>query len=508
MTDTLWILIGVQILLGAFDTLFHHEGTERLAWRPSQRIELRLHGVRNLAYALLFLLLGWAEPRGAFALALLALVIAELGITLWDFVEEDRTRHLPASERITHTLLTLNYGAILALLIPWLLQLARQETALVPAFHGVISWVSAFAALGVLLSGMRDLAAASRSVRLTESDPAGLAAALPTPMRVLVTGGTGFVGSRLVAALAAAGHNVLVLTRSRSHALPLASQGPVRILTSLDALPCDSRIDAIVNLAGEPISDSPWTAAKRRRILHSRLRVTRDVTRLIARLQHKPPVLVSGSAVGWYGLRGDKPLIEADVGTPCFSRRVCVAWERAARRAERDGVRVVQLRIGLVLDRSGGMLARLLTPFEFGLGGRFGDGSHWMSWIHRDDLVRLIVHAIAHPRLEGAVNAVAPEPVTNRRFTAALGTALNRPARIPIPAWPLRFLLADFADELLLNGQRVLPDAAMRSGFVFDHATLASALAQVTGAGSQRRAREGRRGADRPGLAPQEQAGA
>jgi uncharacterized protein (TIGR01777 family) len=509
MTDTLWILIGVQMLLGAFDTFFHHEGTERLAWRPTQRTELRLHGVRNLAYALLFLLLGWAEPRGAFALALLALVVAELGITLWDFVEEDRTRQLPASERIAHTLLTLNYGAILALLIPWLRQLARLETALVPAHHGVMSWLCAVAALGVLLSGLRDLAAARRAIRLTQPEPASLAAALPSPKRVLVTGGTGFVGSRLVDALAAAGHDVLVLTRNRSHALPLASLGPVRILTSLDTLPGDSRIDAIVNLAGEPISDSPWTAAKRRRILQSRLRVTRDVTRLIARLQHKPLVLVSGSAVGWYGLRGDKPLIEADVGTPCFSRRVCVAWERAARHAERHGVRTVRLRIGLVLDRSGGMLARLLTPFEFGLGGRFGDGSHWMSWIHRDDLVRLIVHAIAHPRLEGAVNAVAPEPVTNRRFTATLATALHRPARIPIPAWPLRLLLGDFAEELLLNGQRVLPDTAMRSGFIFDHATLASALAQITGAGGQRRPQEDGRGTDRPGLAPRkEQVGA
>jgi hypothetical protein len=264
---------------------------------------------------------------------LLALLAGELLITLWDFVEEDRTRHLPATERVAHPLLTLNYGVILAMLVPWLLGLAGEPTALAGAFHGVMSWFCAIAAIGVVVSGLRDLAAAQRAVRLTEAEPAMLAARLPERQAVLVTGGTGFIGSRLVAALAAAGHKVTVLTRNPAKARALSAGGPVRCVTSLDAIPADARLDAIVNLAGEPISDTPWTTRKRLQIVRSRLATTYAVGRLIARLEQRPAVLVSGSAIGWYGLRGNEPLSEADDGTPCFSRRVCFSWERAARRA-------------------------------------------------------------------------------------------------------------------------------------------------------------------------------
>lgn len=482
MTDSLWIAVFAQMLMGAFDTIYHHEGTERLAWRASQRVELGLHGVRNLAYALFFLALGWSEPRGLWSVALLTLLAAELFITLWDFVEEDRTRHLPATERITHTLLTLNYGVILAMLVPWLVALADRPSELLWASHGVMSWLCTLAAFGVTVSGARDLAAARRTTRLGERDPATLARALPSRQSVLVTGGTGFIGSRLVTALLAAGHDVTLLTRDRSKARALADLGPLRCIHSFDEIARDTRIDAIVNLAGEPISDTPWTRAKRFRIVRSRLEITYGLVRLIARLDRKPAVFVSGSAIGWYGLRGKEPLTERHDGTDCFSRRVCVGWERAAAGAARHGVRTVYLRTGLVLDRSGGMLARLLAPFEHGLGGRFGDGRHWMSWIHRDDLVRLICHAIANDDVAGPLNGVAPDPVCNRHFSAALGKALARPAILPLPGWPLRLVLGDFAHELLLSGQRVYPEAAIASGFVFDYPTLDAAFAQIVGA--------------------------
>jgi hypothetical protein len=488
MTDVLWIAVFAQMMMGAFDTIYHHEGTERLAWRASQRVELTLHGVRNLAYAVMSTALGWFEPRGLWAIALLALLAGELLVTLWDFVEEDRTRHLPATERVTHTLLTLNYGVILAMLVPWLVGLAGRGTNLAPAYHGLMSVFCAIAAVGVIISGLRDLAAAHRTARLAERDPASLAVALPTQQSILVTGGTGFIGSRLVTALIAAGHEVTILTRNRAKALPLAAAGPVRFVTSLDEIASDAHVDAIVNLAGEPISDTPWTKAKRIRIVRSRLEATYAIARLVARLDRRPDALVSGSAIGWYGLRGDEPLTEQDIGTPCFSRRVCISWERAAKRVEYMGVRTVYLRTGLVLDRSGGMLARLLAPFEFGLGGPFGNGKHWMSWIHRDDMVRLICHAIARDELSGPINAVAPEPVTNQRFTAALAAALSRPAIIPVPAWPLRIALGGFAEELLLSGQRVIPEAAMRSGFIFEYATLDAALAQIVGKSEQQAA--------------------
>ena len=396
-----------------------------------------------------------------------------------DFVEEDLTRKLPASERVNHTLLALNYGAILMLLIPLLIGWAHGATALTPVSYGVWSIIATIAAGGVALFGLRDLAAAARAHRLVPGKAGDLAAALHGRHTVLVTGATGFIGRRLVEALAGAGHHAIVLARDPSKASRLPS--PHTLVSSLDQIPNGTHIDAVVNLAGEPIADRLWTAARRRRILASRLRVTRDVVRLIARLDRPPAVLATGSAVGWYGLWGGEALTEFDGGKSCFTHRVCDAWERAATVAEQHGVRVVRLRIGLVLGTEGGMLARLLTPFEFGLGGRIGDGRQWMSWIARDDLVRLIAHAIATPSLTGAVNATAPSPVTNADFTRELSRALGRPAVLPVPAAPLRRLAGDLAEELLLGGQRVLPDKATASGFVFRHPTLRHALSALLG---------------------------
>jgi uncharacterized protein (TIGR01777 family) len=479
-TRILWLLITLQFLMGAFDTLYHHELTERLAWRPSQRRELRLHGVRDLFYAALFLVLGWSEPHGLPAMLVIVLLAGEIVLTLTDFVEEDVSRKLPASERIAHTLLAVNYGAILMLAVPLLVEWAGRPTALVPVSYGAWSLMATVAAVGIALFGLRDLAASARTRRLVPGKAGELMAALPARQTVLVTGATGFIGRRLVEALAAAGHQPIVLARDRAKAARLAPQ--FRLVTRLDQLPGDTHIDAIVNLAGEPTADRLWTAARRRRLLGSRLRVTRDVLRLIARLEHKPAVLVSGSAVGWYGRWQDEDLTEFDGGKACFTHRLCDAWERAAIAAERHGVRVVRLRIGLVLGIDGGMLARLLTPFEFGLGGRIGHGRQWMSWIERDDLVRLTGHVIATPSITGAVNATAPDPVTNATFTQELARALHRPAILPVPAALLRWLAGDLADELLIGGQRVLPDKADASGFTFRHPTLGVALAAILGA--------------------------
>ncbi len=234
MADTLWMIVFLQVAMGGFDTLYHHELTERLAWRPSQVGELRLHGVRNLAYAIMFAALGWSEPHGAAAVALITLMVGELIITLWDFVEEDCTRKLPDSKRVNHTLLTLNYGVVLALLVPLLGRWAALPTVIVPAYHGFWSWLCGIAAIGVIGSGLRDLAAARRTARIRPSDPAPLSEALVDRHAILVTGGTGFVGSRLVAALVAGGHDVTVLTRSRAHAADLPA--PLRVITSLDQM--------------------------------------------------------------------------------------------------------------------------------------------------------------------------------------------------------------------------------------------------------------------------------
>ena len=473
-SDILWTLIAVQIAMGGFDSVFHHEFTERLAWRRKQRRELMLHGARSWIYAIVFFSLGWLEVHGTWAVVLLALLLLEAGITLVDFVEEDMTRKLPASERITHTLLALNYGAVLAMLLPVLISWAGQPTAMGWAYSGVWSWFAGLAAAGVVVFGLREFSAAVRIGRLVRADAAPLMDAIAGRRTVLVTGATGFIGTRLVEGLTAAGHEVIVLTRSPEKAAALCP--PFRLITSLEQIDDTDRIDAIVNLAGEPLANGLWTRAKRKRIVDSRVQMTEAIVHMIGRLRYKPPVLVTASAVGWYGLRGDEILREHDEGTPCFSRDVCVATESAAQKARDYETRVVMLRIGLVLGTDGGLLSRLLFPFEFGLGGRIGSGKQWMSWIERDDAVRLIAHAIATPELRGAVNATAPSPVTNAEFARVLGRVLRRPAFLPLPAWPLKLALGDFANELLLSGQRVLPYKTLASGFTFTNPTLYDAL--------------------------------
>ena len=472
-------LIAVQIALGAFDMLFHHEATERLAWRPSQRRELQLHAARNVIYGGLFLCLAWTQPQGLLALAVMAVLLAEVAITLWDFVEEDRSRKLPETERVLHTLLALNYGAILVLLLPLLAGWATLPSGLAFVAHGWMSGFLTLAAAGVTLFGLRDFAAARRLQRLTAADPLDLVPPSTAPKHVLVTGGTGFVGCRLVAALIAAGHDVTVMTRDPKKATGLPT--PLRVITDFSEFGDDLPLDTIINLAGEPIANGLWTRAKKHRIVASRVGTTRRLVDWLGTRQ-KPAVLISASAVGWYGLRGDEVLTESDTAQVCFTQEVCVRWEQEARKAERLGLRVVRLRIGLVLGREGGLLASMLMPFEFGLGGRLGDGRQWMSWIARDDLVRLMLHALENEKLEGAVNATAPSPVRNADFTRALAQALRRPAVAVLPAWLLRLGAGDFARELLLGGQRAVPAKAEASGFVFRFPTLQAALNDVVGA--------------------------
>lgn len=300
------------------------------------------------------------------------------------------------------------------------------------------------------------------------------AAALDAAQTVLITGGTGFIGTRLTEALTAAGHRVIVLSRKGG-----ASGGKALTVRSLDEIAADARIDAIVNLAGEPIADGLWTQSKRERIIESRRSVAEACRQLIARLHTPPQVFVTASAIGWYGIRDDEVLDETSAPADCFSHQVCVVVEAGADRIAEQGVRAVKLRVGLVLDAGGGLLGRMLLPFRLGLGGPFGNGQHWMSWIHRDDLVRMILHAIGDQSIAGPLNGTAPTPVRNRDFTAALGKALRRPAIIPVPAWPLRRLLGQFAEELLLGGQRVIPAQAEQAGFAFLYPELGQALRRI-----------------------------
>ena len=475
MTTTLWYLLTVQMALGAFDILYHHEFLERLAWRPSQLTELKLHGLRNFSYALLFLVIAWVVPYGFWALLLMLLLMGEVVLTLVDFVEEDRSRLLPWSERVAHAVLALNFGAILILLLPTLFIYSTEPSRLHYHYQGYVSWGLTVCALLVALLGIRDLLAACRLARYSEPEAAGLLTTT-TSKRILITGASGLIGSRLVAALSAVGHQVIVLTRNQSNVVHLPA--PLTVITQLDQLADDSVIDVVINLAGEPLGNGLWTRRKRERILHSRLDLTQRVIGLISRLQRKPELLINGSAVGCYGLQQDELMTEETVSTDqnCFSQQVCQSWESIAYQATQYGVRVVCLRIGLVLSTQGGLLGQLLPAFEFGLGGPIGNGRQWMSWIERDDLIRLLGHIMATPTLQGAVNAVAPEPVRNEQFSCLLARALNRPALFRLPAAPLRRLGGAFAEELLLGGQRVRPDKALASGFSYNNPRLNDAL--------------------------------
>lgn len=462
--DTVLWLLALQGVLGAFDIVYHHEMTERLTWRRSAAFELKLHGMRNFLYGLLYLGLGWFLWQGLWAWLLGLILVVEVALTLWDFVIEDRTRRLPASERVTHTVLALNYGVILALLFPHLRIWAGETTALLFTYRGFFSWLFLAYALGVLFWAWRDLLRGGRLASLPKPEPL-LTDVFERPLSVLVTGGTGLIGSRLCAALAEAGNQVTVLTRDRRRAMELAA--PATVVEGLDEIPRAVHFDAIVNLAGEPIATGRWTQTKKREMVASRVELTRALVRYMGRCERRPGVLVSGSAIGFYGNDGTRTFTEDDPAGDGLAAELCRRWEAAAREAETYGVRVCLLRTGLVLAAHGGALGQMLLPFELGFGARLADGQQWMSWIHLDDLVRLIAHCIVKDDLSGPVNGTAPQPLTNTEFTHRLGHALRRPAWLWVPASVVRAALGEMADEVLLASQRVLPRKAEASGFRF-----------------------------------------
>jgi uncharacterized protein len=282
-------------------------------------------------------------------------------------------------------------------------------------------------------------------------------------------------------ALLAAGHQAIVLTRRPAAAHQLLPSG-TRLITSLNDLRDDARIDAIVHLAGESVAGGLWTAQRKAAIIASRVAMADDLHALCTRLVRRPAVLVAASAIGYYGNAGEVLVNETTPQGRGFTGESCAATESAAARLSELGLRVVALRIGMVLSRDGGLLGNLFFPFEWGMGGPIGSGRQWFSWIHRDDLVRLIGFAIARPALRGVVNAVAPRPLRQRDFASALGEALRRPAFLPLPAFVLRLLPGGMGEELFLAGQKVMPVRAMAAGFCFSYAAIEPALAQIVGA--------------------------
>jgi uncharacterized protein (TIGR01777 family) len=298
-------------------------------------------------------------------------------------------------------------------------------------------------------------------------------------MEILITGGTGLIGSALCAALLREGHGLTVLSR-KTQSVPIKCGQGVKAISSLSEWHPDMDFDAVINLAGEPIIDRPWTKARQERLWNSRVTLTEELVGRIAQAKRPPKVLLSGSATGYYGDAGNIAQDESAPSGADFGAQLCAAWEGAAMKALDSHVRVCLLRTGLVLHSDGGLLAKMYLPFKLGLGARIGHGNQWMSWIHIEDYVSIVGRLLVSANASGPYNMTAPEPVTNAVFTANLAKVLHRPALLVAPSCLLRLALGKRAD-LLLGGQRALPTKVQKLGYRFIYTDLRHALMGLLG---------------------------
>ena len=295
-------------------------------------------------------------------------------------------------------------------------------------------------------------------------------------MKILIGGSHGLVGTALIRSLEQQGHEIFRLVRHYPSSETEIEWSPDRYSIQLARL---EGFDAVLNLAGESIAEGRWTDEKKRRIRESRVKGTKLLADALANLTKPPPTLICASAIGYYGNRGDELLTEMSSPGDDFLSKVCVEWEEATALATEKGIRVVNARFGVILDKKGGALAKMLPPFRMGIGGRIGSGKQWMSWIALDDVVSALEFALQNRALTGPTNFVAPNPVTNAEFTKALGRALSRPTIFPIPAFGVRLVFGEMADALLLASQRVQPERLTSAGYTFQFSELEKALPHV-----------------------------
>ncbi len=294
-------------------------------------------------------------------------------------------------------------------------------------------------------------------------------------MNILITGGTGFIGTALVAQLLSRGDAVTVYTRNTS----LSGDQSLSYVNRLDDIPASTVYDAVINLAGESIAEGRWSDARKRALVSSRVDTTNALYALAGRLARPPAVLVSASAIGYYGSQDDTPLAEDAAAVAGFSHQLCVDWEAAARRFETLGTRVCVVRLGVVLGPGGGAFEQLRKSVQFGVATWLGSGRQWLSWVHRDDVLRAITFLVDNDGVAGVYNLTAPEPVTNRGFSEALAAHKRVLVGLPVPGVVMRLALGEMADELLLNGQRVIPQRLEQAGFSFEYARVDQAVSAL-----------------------------
>ena len=294
-------------------------------------------------------------------------------------------------------------------------------------------------------------------------------------MNLLITGGTGFIGSALCFRLLKDKHDIVILSRH-----PDAVKAPVTAISDLEQLKSDTVFDVVINLAGEPIANKRWSDQQKQRISSSRIETTQKLIAYFKTIEHKPKLFISGSAIGYYGTSETNDIVdETGSGDDSFSSQLCQQWEATALQAQALGIRTCLLRTGIVLGKGGGALSKMLPPFKMCLGGKIGHGKQWMPWIHLNDLIGIILYCIDHDRLKGAINGTSPNPVTNQVFTKTLGKVLKRPTIFPMPAVVVKLLMGQMGEELLLAGKKVLPIKVLDAGYKFQYEELEEALKEL-----------------------------
>lgn len=296
-------------------------------------------------------------------------------------------------------------------------------------------------------------------------------------MHILLTGGSGFIGSNMIQHPKFNQSEFTVLTRDRSK-FPSSNNPRCHLVERLTEIPKDQSFDAVINLAGAQIVGKRWSAARKQEILNSRIELTQNLVTWMEKQDSPPQILLSGSAIGYYGDTGDRTVDETDDAGTGFGAELCVAWEAEALKAQGFGTRVCRLRTGLVFEKNGGMLKQMKLPFRLCLGSQIGNGRQWMSWIHLDDYIEIVHHLLSRAESTGAYNLVSPNPVNNREFTKAFAKALNRISFLTAPAFIIKLALGEAA-SLLLGGQKVSPKRVEQEGFVFKHGLLPQALSEI-----------------------------